>query len=543
MIQHLRRAVLAHDAAALSDGQLLDGFVTRREEAAFAALVRRHGPMVFGVCRRVLPDTNDAEDAFQATFLVLVRKASSIRPRSNVGPWLHGVAMRTALRARQRAARRCVVEREATVARTHDMPDEDALWRDLRPLLDAELLRLPEVYRSPVVLCDLEGASRGEAARRLGVPEGTISSRLARGREMLGQRLRRRGVALGAGAVALTLARNAAAAPSRELLETTIKGAMSGPAAPVAALAQGVIHTMFYGKFKLAAAVLAVAGLVALGLGIGSRPALAEKPSTLAASEAKAADKGDKPEVGPSVTGAVVSVDAKKGTITLKVQEDPAKKETAEKTYTLPKDAKISLQHGLKKESKDGSTADLTEGTSVTVQLAVDKKTVVSVSVHPGSLHGSVKSTDATKNTITVATKGAKGVEETTVALMEGAKIILDDGIGKKGDAPKEGKMADVAEGLPVWVQLSGYDKTHAVSVRVSGPSLSGTLKNVDIGNNALTVTVKEDAQIVDKTLTLSKEVHVDGAKLTDLVGGERVSVRLSVTDRKTVVGIHVFTK
>src|SRR5262249_45243953 len=132
VIQHLRRTVLSRDAAALSDGQLLDCFLARREDAAFAALVRRHGPMVFGVCRRVLADPHDAEDAFQATFLVLVRKAASIRPRGRVGPWLHGVALRTASKARCRAARRRVVERQAAVVKAYDAPSDDALWRDLR---------------------------------------------------------------------------------------------------------------------------------------------------------------------------------------------------------------------------------------------------------------------------------------------------------------------------------------------------------------------------------------------------------------------------
>jgi RNA polymerase sigma factor (sigma-70 family) len=541
VIQHLRRAVLARDAAALSDGQLLDRFLARREDAAFAALVRRHGPMVFGVCLRLLADPHDAEDAFQATFLVLVKKADSIRPRERVGPWLHGVALRTASKARCRAARRRVVERRAVAVRAHEAPGDDALWRDLRPVLDAELGRLPEAYRAPVVLCDLEGASRGEAARRLGVPEGTISSRLARGRELLGRRLRRRGVALTAGLVALTLARQARAAVPHELVELTVNSALGGATAPIAALARGVIQAMFYSQCKLVATVAAVAGIVALALGVGAHRAQAEKPAPpAAATTTVAADKPDKPEAGPSLDGTVTSLDAKKNAVTLRVQEDPGKKETVERTYALATDAKVRLEHGLKKESKDGSLADVTEGAAVTVQLSPDKKSVLLISVHPGNLQGSVKSVDATKNAITITTKSKAGAEEKTVTLMQDAKVILDDGLGKKGDAPKEGKLSDVGEGLPVWVQLSGYDRTQAVGVRVSGPTISGTVKGVDVGNGTITVTVKEDGQVVDKPLPLSKEVKVDGAKLTDLSGGERVSLRLSVTDRKTVVGIHV---
>ena len=538
VIQHLRRTVLLRDAAAFNDGQLLDCFLTQREEAAFTALVRRHGPMVFGVCRRILTDAHDAEDAFQATFLVLARKAASIWPRDQVGPWLHGVALRTASKARCQKARRHVVERQAGAAREWELPSDDLLWRDLRPLLDAELQRLPEVYRAPVVLCDLEGASRGEAARRLGVPEGTISSRLARGREMLGQRLRRRGVTLGAGALALALAKEASAALPRQLLETTVHSALSGATAPVAALAQGVIQAMIYSKSTLAAAVLTVAAVVALGLGVGAHQAQAEKPKPAAVAEVEAADKADKQEVGPSVAGVIVG--AKGNSLTLRVQEDPAKKETIEKTFTLAKDAKVRLQHGLKKESKDGTAADLLEGTTVTVELSVDKKSVLSISVHPGSVSGSVKSVDATKNALTITLKSKAGAEDKTFTLLPEAKIALDDGLGKKGDAPKEGKLADVSEGSPVTVHLSGYDRTQAVGVRVSGPTYSATLKGVDVGNNTITVTVKEDGGLVDKTLTLSKDVRLDGVKLSDLASGTPVSIRLAVTDHKTVVGIHV---
>src|SRR5262249_49915225 len=157
----------------------------------FAALLRRHGPMVWGVCRRLLPCTHDAEDAFQATFLVLVRKADSVVPRGRVGNWLYGVAYRTALEARSAASRRRA--RELQTARpahvTNEQPDPD-LWA----LLDEELRRLPDNFRAAVVLCDLEGRTRKEAAQQLGWSEGTLSGRLARARELLAKRLTRRGV-------------------------------------------------------------------------------------------------------------------------------------------------------------------------------------------------------------------------------------------------------------------------------------------------------------------------------------------------------------
>src|SRR5207237_1342609 len=154
---------------------------------------------------------HDAEDAFQATFLVLVRKAASVVPREMVGNWLYGVAHQTALQARRTAARRGAREVQVT-----EMPDTEAVqkdqWPDVRPLLDQELSRLPDIYRAVIVLCDLEGRTRKEVARQLGVPEGTVAGRLARARAMLAKRLTERGVALSGGALAAVLSQQAVSA-------------------------------------------------------------------------------------------------------------------------------------------------------------------------------------------------------------------------------------------------------------------------------------------------------------------------------------------
>src|SRR5262249_14892382 len=159
-------------------GELLGRYLQRRDGDAFEALLARHGPMVLGVCRRLLGSAADAEDAFQATFLVLVRKAASIVPREQVGNWLYGVAYRTATSAKVMTDRRGAKERAAARPEAR----EEHAPTDLGPLLDEELNRLPDKYRTPVVLCDLEGATRREAARRLGWPEGTLSTRLRAGR-------------------------------------------------------------------------------------------------------------------------------------------------------------------------------------------------------------------------------------------------------------------------------------------------------------------------------------------------------------------------
>jgi RNA polymerase sigma factor (sigma-70 family) len=274
----LLSAAIQDLAAEATDAELLAHFLGGRGEA-LAALVERHAPMVWGVCRRLVPNHHDAEDAFQAAFLVLVRKASGV-PRHAVANWLYGVARQTAIRARATAAKRG--RREAQVA---TMPEPTAPEvRDASPALDEELARLPARYRSVVVLCDLEGLTRKEAARQLAVPEGSVASRLARGRALLAKRLARRGVVPAVVAVA--------APPA--LVASTIRAA-SHPAAgispAVAALTNGVVRAMFLTKLKSAFAVALV-----VGLALGGAAALTER--THAAPQTKAeppAAKGKEP--------------------------------------------------------------------------------------------------------------------------------------------------------------------------------------------------------------------------------------------------------
>ena len=194
LIHHLRELAGAHLPENVSDAELVRRFADHRDEGAFAALLRRHGPMVLGVCRRVLGNAHDAEDAFQATFLVLARNAPAIRKRASVGSWLHGVARQVAVRARAAAARRQEREREAPPERPVPGPEADASWREVGTVLDEELGRLPDQYRAPLVLCYLGGLTRDEAAQRLGCPPGTLKSRLEQARERLQHRLVSRGL-------------------------------------------------------------------------------------------------------------------------------------------------------------------------------------------------------------------------------------------------------------------------------------------------------------------------------------------------------------
>jgi RNA polymerase sigma factor (sigma-70 family) len=275
-LDSLQQTVLLRDGDGVTDGQLLDAFISRREDAAFAALVQRHGPMVWGVCRRLLANSADAEDAFQATFLILVRKATSVVPREMVANFLYGVACNVCRKARAATGRRRMRERQVANMPEPETVERD-LWPELEPLLDQELNHLPDKYRVAIVLCDLEGKTRREAARQLNIPEGTLSSRLSTGRVLLAKRLAQRGVALSGGVLAVVLAQKATAAGlPKPVAIATIKaaslfaagqatGVISGK---VAALTEGVLKAMLLTKLKTVVATLLVVAVIGIGAGL-----------------------------------------------------------------------------------------------------------------------------------------------------------------------------------------------------------------------------------------------------------------------------------
>src|SRR5262245_40384012 len=288
----------AADGAAVSDGELLGRFVQSRDPAAFELVVWRHGAMVQAVCRRVLGRSNEIDDAFQATFLVLLRKARSIRRRESIAGWLHRVALRVSQRCRRAGFNR--MRREQAAARTEALPPARTDEFDLGPLLHAEIDRLPERLRGPFVLCVLEGKTNEDAARLLGVPHGTVLSRLSRARARLRQRLTRRGVtgATVAAATAVAIEPVSAAvvdAAVREVLNDITGTAVTAPAA---ALAQGVIHVMLIRKLTTVAAGVVAASLV---LGIGLAAASRSGPGVRAGERTEAAHQPQQPFVMPDL--------------------------------------------------------------------------------------------------------------------------------------------------------------------------------------------------------------------------------------------------
>jgi RND family efflux transporter MFP subunit len=276
VLRQLRTLFNVGTVRELTDGQLLERFATGRGEAAelaFAVLVERHGPMVLRVCRGVLADPHDTQDAFQATFLVLIRKARGLWVRDSLGPWLHQVAYRTASCARSAAARRRRHERRAAVAVVEPQQRHDETSEDLGRMLHEEIDRLPQRDRALVILCDLEGRTHEQAARHLGLPIGTVKSRLSRSRDRLRERLRRRGLAPEAGMLAAALRPDGPASSlPPALLESTTRVAVQWVAVrsilrgSVATLAQEVLRSMaLTGWWKLAS-VLLVAGATASGV-------------------------------------------------------------------------------------------------------------------------------------------------------------------------------------------------------------------------------------------------------------------------------------
>jgi RNA polymerase sigma factor (sigma-70 family) len=533
VLQTLRGATLPHEGEGLPDGQLLECYVRNREEAAFAALVRRHGPMVWGVCRRVLGSHHDAEDAFQAAFLVLVRKAASVVPRAMVANWLYGVARQTALKARMSAARRRAREKQV-MAVPEPAVGPQGPRNDLLPLLDQELDRLSAKYRAVIVLCDLEGKTLKEAAGHLRVPPGTVASRLATARAMLGRRLGRHVPGVSGAALAAALSQTGASAgvpPS--VVSSTIQAASlfaAGQAAApgvlsakAVALTEGVLKTMLLSKLKTATAVLVATAVLGAGAAALTQPVPAGKPADPRAGERQ--DAADQPlkekkegEIRPAtVSGVVKAVDAEKSTLTLAAKE-------GDRTFNVAPDAAVLIN------GRPGNLAGLRAGARVTLGLAAGRQTARSLDAVGPQVSGVAQAVDADKNTLTVADREG----ETTFAVARNAQVEIDG---------KPGKLAVLPPGAVVTLSWFTDQKT-ARSVQAAGSWWQGVLVHtVDAEKNTITFDVgdKQPAEVNGKTFPVAKDanIRIDGqpGKLADLP--PRVFLTLYLcADQKTILGI-----
>jgi RNA polymerase sigma factor (sigma-70 family) len=549
VVHHLRHLTGPQTAPAPSERELLDRFIADRDEAAFAALVERHAPMVLGVCRRVLRHAHDAEDACQATFLVFARKAASVRKRESLASWLHGVAYHVATRLKRDLARRGAREALRPEAAQADVAVE-ACWRELRGLLDDELARLPARYRSPLVLCYLEGRTRDEAAQQLGWSLTTFRGRLERGRERLRARLIRRGLTLSAALFAGALGESSAsAAPPPAFVVRTVKAALlyaAGRAAPdgfsvqAVALAEGVLKTMLLSKLKfVTAALVALAVLGASAAGLMQR-ALADKPAAAPAQQPAAERPADppakakpEPDVQPvvekkkdeapptAVSGVVTALDALKGTLTVEHRQGTD-------TFNVATDAKINI------DGKPGQLAALPVGAIVTLTQFVDAKTAGSVQAGGRSYFGNlVTAVDAGRNTITIKDRDT----EMTFGVAPDACITVDG---------KHTKLAAVPVGSFANVSLAADQQT-ARSIGADGPDLGGCggscVKAVDAENGTITFDDKAAAEVAGKTFTVAKDalVTIEGkpGKLADIPPGAHVNLLLTV-DRQAARQVRV---
>ena len=480
-----------------TDGQLLDHFLRHKDQDAFADLVQRHGAMVLGVCRRVLEDAHAAEDCFQAVFLVLMRKADTIIPREMVGNWLYGVAYRTALEARKQTIRRKNLEKKKQAMPAPE--PREALWQELKPLLDQELNRLPDKYRFVIVACDLECRPRREVAEMLDVPEGTVASRLARGRELLAKRLRRYALTISPGMLALLLARQAEEVVVPPYL---IQAAASGFAGtPAKALADTVARGLSLAKLKLTVAITLIVAILCVGVAALVPIALAER------------NNADKPAIFPGEAArdkpvhlqncVIQSIDWTNRVVRL-VSGGLAPVE-----IRIDEDAVVLI------DGEKRGFADLQPGMSINLDLHRQKGGLdrgIRVETIGSWSPGYVSTVEG--DSITVRLVDKQDLGEKTYRVEPGVALFIDGKKAKPGDIkPKmrvEVQVAPKKGGVPV--------------IKAVGPKITGVLNKFDpkLG----TLAVGADAH------RLADNLHVvhDGkhGKLADVPVGSRIVVQFS---------------
>ncbi len=510
-----------------SDGDLLDRFIENQDPLAFEELVCRHGPMVLGVCRRVLDNAHDAEDCFQAVFLVLVRKAASVRPRGMVGNWLYGVAYRTALEARKLAARRRIREKKRCAMPRPEARNED--WEDLQPLLDLELAKLPDKYRGVLISCDLEGQTRKEVAHALGLPEGTVASRLARARVLLAKRLSRRNLAISAAALASLLSTKAPAdVPPRLSATTTQAAAQLASGQPIAGLVSSsvmdltdaAVRSLLWSKLMVASAVSLL--LLVLGIGFGTllpaafadRSVVPVKPET----------QISKPEHTQETRDCVIQqIDSTSQTI--KAYGDELHE------IHLGPATKIVLDGVEKKFS------DLQIGMVINLEIrrGLDGcREALRVEIVGEAVIGIVEGINA--DSVTIRGEADEIQAQQTYLLEKGVKLTVNRKKAKHGDVKlKMRVILHVAPGMKV------------LNIKAAGPKVSATVKSVQLDKRLLTLDIHNTNLVIDGTaVAADAEIVIDGKKaaFTELQAGMRVTVEMSAEfEGSCVVGVTARTQ
>jgi RNA polymerase sigma factor (sigma-70 family) len=532
---HLQR--LAGESAGAADGDLLTRFAAERDDAAFELLVWRHHRLVLGVCRKVLRDPHAADDAFQATFLILARKAGTIARRAAVAGWLYRVAYRCARRARRNAARDAAraVSGQDLSALPAALPTEPTAEReDNDRLLTEELARLPERYRLPVVLCYLEGRTYDDAAARIGCPKGTLSTRLTKARQLLRARLAARGVTVSAPAIIALLAEAASPAAPTALLTNTLKlaTAASGPGAIVpvspnaAVLAEGVLRAMFWNRVKVL--VIAFAALAALGTGVGIAmypPAAAQGPTPPAPAKADAAPaKGQENDPDEEVWW-LKSIDKEGGTIEVE-SCNPVTLRPYAPGAAPPVEVRVGAGAEILIDGKPGQFGDLIPG--IPVRFKFDSFSGTGIGkIRQGS--GTIlKLRTVQERTVdaVVDQVGANGAtlsvtEETgrkDYKLAEGARVTIDG---------KDAKVTELKPGMTVSLRLSAVYPV-IFGVTAIGPQLDGVVRIVDAERKSLSVLLRSPRLVVSGLSTEGAAITVGGkpGTLTDLRPGMRVQLQ-----------------
>lgn len=528
------------------DRDLLARFHEGRDEAAFAALVRRHGPMVQGVCRRALRDPHAADDAFQATFLVLAKKAGAVAWQESLGGWLYRVARNVCRKAVGRAPRPAApLTPDAHPARP------DAPPSDLSAVLDEELVRLPAVYRDPIVLCHLEGRTVDDAARALGISDGQLRGRLHRGREKLRERLTARGVTLGATALAVALTAAAAQAvpvSAAAALASAAVGTSAGvwPATvseSVRSLTLLGLSAMSRSTLSTVLAIAAALVVTVAGVGVGVRASQSDPPAVppvarradpppvlpVAAPQARA-DDDDKKKGEAKIDrreGVIKSVDGPAGKLVLTTDEDKF-------DLTVELDAKADVTVAR----RPVKLADLPAGMRATASFRGDAKAAFKLEAEWPELHTTVKGADAAKNTLNIKTEGNNGFEfDVALPVAADARIRLD-GIPVG--------LADVPVGGKVHVEF-GLDKKTVFGLQAEAApgDLSAVVKVADAASTAVTLTVMVAGHKHERRVDLAFAVAADAkfrlagkdVALADLKADMPVLVRLAA-DRRTVTAV-----